>query len=43
MGLRRAAMAALCLLASCTGVNPDYDPTRCDLDKINKALKKLGK
>ena len=28
MGLRRAAVAALCLLAACTGVNPDYDPTR---------------
>lgn len=24
-------------------LGPDYDPMRCDLDKINKALKKLGK
>ena len=28
MGLRRATVAALCLLAACTGINPDYDPTR---------------
>ncbi len=24
-------------------LGPDYDPQRCDLEKINKALKKLGK
>ena len=24
-------------------LGPDYDPAVCDLDKINKALKKLGK
>lgn len=24
-------------------LGPDYDPERCDLEKINKALKKLGK
>lgn len=24
-------------------LGPDYDPVACDLDKINKALKKLGK
>jgi hypothetical protein len=24
-------------------LGPDYDPERCDLDKINKALRKMGK
>ena len=24
-------------------LGPDYDPEACDLEKINKALKKLGK